>query len=154
MVCRALATPMLTETPSGPRDDEIVVFATDSRSRSATTIACFIVVLGSKATNSSPPYRHQRSSERKAAWAAFDALHWGGVARLMAVLVVEVLEVVDIDRQDRQRVVVAHAARPFHDAELNESTAIVGVRQCVAPGLITVISSCNPVAMYAKSAAR
>src|SRR5471030_1606907 len=86
--------------------------AMSARSRSAALPATSISVSGISNTNSSPPKRDAMSTLRMPPASAFDTAMMAR-SGLVAIVVVDVLEVVDIDHQQRQRALEPAAAFQF-----------------------------------------
>src|SRR4051794_13030717 len=109
---------MLTVTGTGAG-----AAATSVRSFSATARAAAEAVSGSSIRNSSPPSRPSWSSARRCAHRA-DGRDQDLVADVMAVLVVDRLEGVEVEDPDRERVAVTAGAAD-HAGELDEDRAPV-----------------------------
>src|SRR5678816_2036186 len=92
--------------------------ATMRRTCSANVRAPVMSVSGSTAANSSPPQRARHLAQHV-------------VAGEVAVLVVDLLEVVDVEHQQRQRPAVARAACDLALEELEEVALVVGAGQGV-----------------------
>ena len=80
------------------------------RTFSAVTRAPSSAISGRRTANSSPPVRAKMSSRRRRGFTAAAMMAEQVVAREVAVRVVDALEVIDVERDERQRALVALAS--------------------------------------------
>ena len=128
----SVATPTDTVSemvrPSARRNDQAAIF---SRMRSPTKSAPSLPVSGRTRANSSPPKRATMSVSR-----ALAADHGRGFDQRpapieMAVIVVDRLEAIEVDEQQRQRPAVSRCALRLASQDLREIPRVVQLRQVV-----------------------
>ena len=70
---------------------------------------------------------------------------------MMAMLIIESLEVININGKNRKRITIAHCPGPFPVGKLIEGAAVIGSGQCVVKGLMVDLVL-QPLGTYAMRA--
>ncbi len=104
------------------------------RTRSASIMACSGVVSGSSRTNSSPPIRARMSKGRISSRQMSGDVADHGVAHVVAKSIIDRLEHIDVEDQQRQRPVLALVPPPFILGEREEVPPVAETGQIVGRG--------------------